>query len=70
MKGYDLKFESVKIIEGKVVIDTNLVVKYEVTGPDVDPDFPVTEVESNDLARYILFSSILMLLAIIIKKRF
>lgn len=70
MKGYDLKFESVKIIEGKVVIDTNLVVKYEVTGPDVDLNFPVTGVESNDVARYILFTSILMLLAIIIKKRF
>lgn len=70
MKGYDLKFESVKIIEGKVVIDTNLVVKYEVTGPDVDPDFSVTGVESNDITGYTLFTSILMLLAIIIKKRF
>lgn len=49
MKGYDLKFESVKIIEGKVVIDTNLVVKYEVTGPDVDLNFPVTGVESSDI---------------------
>lgn len=70
MKGYDLKFELVKIIEGKVVIDTNLVVKYEVTGPDIDPDFPVTGVESNDITGYTLFTSILMLLAIIIKKRF
>lgn len=42
----------------------------EIGGPDVDPDFPVTGVESNDVAGYILFSSILMLLAIIIKKRF
>lgn len=39
-------------------------------GPDIDPDFPVTGVESNDIAGYTLFTSILMLLAIIIKKRF
>lgn len=42
----------------------------EIKELDIDPDSPVTEVESNDIAGYTLFTNILILLAIIIKKRF
>jgi uncharacterized protein YfcZ (UPF0381/DUF406 family) len=31
-KGFDLKFESVTILENKVIVDTKLVTKYQVTG--------------------------------------